>query len=706
MLSEFHFIRPAWLLMLLPLAWLAWRTWRRSGDANAWRHVVDAHLLPKLLDKTSTSLDPLPRILLAIVWLLLAIALAGPSWQRLPQPVYQAQQFRVIVLDLSLAMNTTDVKPSRLAQARFKVIDLIRQNAEGQIALIAYGAEPYVVAPLTSDGATIAAQVPLLETALLPTTGPPRTDLALGLALDLLQQAGAPDGEVILITYGFDEPERVFIEARRLAAADYRLSVLGVGTAKGAPLPLPGGGFVKNPRGEIVISRLDRESLRAVAGLASGNYVDAQPGNRDIAQLAPPSPTTRRNDNGTGQTAEADQWREEGPLLILLLLPLVALAFRRGWLSPLVVGAVMVTMPVPDAHALSWDDLWLRADQRAMRQLESGDPGRAAEIFQREDWRAAAAYRAGDYQGSLDALEQSPEQTAFYNKGNALARLGRFEDAIAAYQQALDVDPGDVDALFNRDLIQSLLDQQQAQQASQNDQSQDGEPQESQDQESSAASQDETTQQEGQGDDPSTQQSASSGTDSSDDSASDSSNPESVDGAESTAVQAGQQTPAGNPENPSQIDNGEDTAARPDFPEDQDAADRLGEHPQDEDADQRNSAGGNEADNQSQHKDSSNEPAPTEQDASDMSRSSPAPQSGDGLAEGRRPDRADLLGDGQIRGPASQAQAGGQQTEGDRRYGESEQALEQMLRRVDEDPGGLLRQRFLLQHLRRNGQLR
>jgi len=457
---DFHFLRPLWLLLSVPLALLLWRLRRIDGEANAWRGVVDAHLLPRLLSGEDGRARRLPLILLAVGWLLAVLALAGPTWQRLPQPLFQAQQYRVIALDLSPSMHAGDLKPSRLAHARYEVLDMLRRAGEGQTALIAYGAEPFVVSPLTTDTATIAAQVPLLDTGLLPVGGARRSDLALQQAGELLQQAEVPDGDVILVTDAVEHPAATVEAARRLHTAGYRVSVLGVGTAKGAPIALPGGGFAKDERGAIVLPKLDAEVLDEVATAGGGRYVTASLDDRDIATLLPAG-AARTGAGAEQQDASTEQWREEGPWLLLLLLPLGALAFRRGWVSPLVL-LVLVQAP-PDAYAIGWDELWQRADQQAQRRLEAGQPADAAALFERPDWRAAAHYQAGDYAQALQILDDQQGAASAYNRGNTLARLGRLEDAVAAYDGALAVDPSDADARHNRELVQALLDRQQAQ---------------------------------------------------------------------------------------------------------------------------------------------------------------------------------------------------------------------------------------------------
>ena len=223
-------------------------------------------------EELDRQLDLYRRHQVPVALLLLVLALAGPTWERLPEPLYQARQFRVVALDLSPSMNATDVAPSRLVRARFKVLDLLRQSEEGQTAMLAYGPEPYVVSPLTTDVKTIAAQVPSLDTSLLPVAGARRTDLALDQAAELLRQAGAPEGEVVLVTDGMENAPATNAAAARLRASGYRVSVLGVGTLDGSPVRSRDGGFLKDANGAIRVSRLQETALRALAvvGLVLG----------------------------------------------------------------------------------------------------------------------------------------------------------------------------------------------------------------------------------------------------------------------------------------------------------------------------------------------------------------------------------------------------------------------------------------------------
>ena len=805
MWSEFHFLRPAWLLMLLPLAALLWQRWRRGGDAAAWRDVVDAHLLPHLLSGDRGRRAGLPWALLLLGGVLLIVALAGPTWQRLPEPLYQAPQYRIIALDLSPSMNATDLRPSRLARARFEVLDLLRDASDAQTALIAYGAEPYVVSPLTSDADTIAAQVPLLETALLPVVGPRRTDLALRSAGELLRQAGVPRGDVILITDDAGNPEPAAAAAAALVDDGYRVSVLAVGTPHGAPVRLHDGTLLKDAAGAIVVPRLDTPALAALTQAGGGIYVHAALGERDTVRLlsgaASPHGDAVESDDASGEA-----WRDQGPWLLLLLLPLAALAFRRGWLSPLPI-VLLCVLPSTDAYALTWDDLWLRADQQAMRQLEAGRPAQAATLFTDRDWRAAAAYRAGDYAGALELLSDDNA----YNRGNALAHLGQFEEAVSAYDEALRQDPADADARHNREVLQRLLERhaeaerqarqqdetspesspdtpsesatQQAQtgEAQQDDNSDQGSDAGEQRQQQQDAEQDSETGQEASSDSTETAeqgdpqpgdeqqggasadlQSARPGAagdregqtsqaagDSRDDTGEGDAGTDDRRGKHDAPDVAGDaaddaeqraETPTGDDAEEVAADSdgvpqatadetAESTAAQHDRVGEAASPDPRGETGAERDADQAEmdgiadageaapgtaeahdgKAAGDRPDNAVEAVTASNtgvqdRPNGTRQgESGDMGRMPadlpPSPRGAPSTLT-KRPGLGDLLGGDVGRGPGtatSRELAGAD--------GEDAQALEQMLRQVDDDPGGLLRQRFLLQHLRRSGRL-
>jgi Ca-activated chloride channel family protein len=467
--EAFHFLQPLWFLALVPALLLLWFLHQPAMKETAWRRVCDAGLLPHLLTRPDASASQLPLWLLGFGWLLVVIALADPVWEKQPQPVFRNEAARVVVLDLSNSMLSPDLKPSRLVRARYKVADILGQHPDGQTGLVVFAGNAFAVTPLTSDAETIRALLDPLEPALMPSQGS-RVDLGLQKAGQLLRQAGLPRGEILLVTDGYNG-QRAIDAAGELKQAGYRTSVLGVGTAAGAPIPVTGGGFLRDGQGEIVMPLLDQQALRALASAGGGSYATISTSDTDIQRLLLQSApgmadVVASNDHST------DIWQSHGSLLVLLLLPLAALAFRRGWVMMLLV-TVSATLSTPQpAMAVGWDDLWLRPDQQAVRALQAGDPEQAAQLADDPALRGTAAYQAEDYEQALDAFAGSTGTDADYNQGNALARLQRYEEAIAAYDRALTSKPGMADAVHNRAEVEKLLQQQQQQEQEQKEEQQ------------------------------------------------------------------------------------------------------------------------------------------------------------------------------------------------------------------------------------------
>jgi Ca-activated chloride channel family protein len=466
--ADFHFLRPLWLaaLALLPvmLVYLA----RRRGGASPWERVVAPELRRWVIDgpRDDRRGARWPYWLLGVGALLAIVALAGPAWRKLPQPVFRTQSALVVALDLSRSMDAQDLKPSRLARARLKLLDLLDRRSEGQTALIAYAAQPFVVSPLTTDAATIAALVESLATELMPAQGS-RADRALALAADLVQQAGMTTGDVLLITDGASPRDAE--AAAALRAQGIHVSVLGIGTAEGAPIPLAKGGLYTDDRGDIVVAKLDDAALGDVARSGGGRYSAIRVDEADLDTVMPQDHPARGSQSEEASLT-ADLWREEGPWLLLPLALIGALAFRRGW-----IGLVLLLVPL-SAGAVDWDGLWRRDDQRGVAALEQGDAARAAQLFEDPEWKASALYRSGRYDESAKTLEGHDTQRAHYNRGNALARTGQFPQAIAEYEEALRLDPNDADARYNRDLLRKQM-QQQSGQSGQNGQQQNAQEQ-------------------------------------------------------------------------------------------------------------------------------------------------------------------------------------------------------------------------------------
>jgi Ca-activated chloride channel family protein len=494
--QQFHFLRPLWLLGLVPVALLLLLAWRHSRSGRGWRQVISSELLPYLLDPQATSAQRNLLPLVAAGWLASVIALAGPSWEQIPQPVERNDDALVILYDLSLSMLAEDLSPSRLERSRRKLVDLLAVRKEGLTALIAYAGDAHVVSPLSDDNRTISNLLPALEPGIMPLPGSEPV-AAVEEALVLFQSAGVSKGRILLVTDGMTRGDAETI-AKLLRGGSYQMSVLGVGTNEGGPIPLSASGFLKDRDGDIVIPRLDSDTLKAAALDGGGYYADITLDDRDLDSLLPTSLTMEAS-HSEALGRSVDTWHDRGYLLALVLIPLLLGSFRRGWL--LFIPGLLLGSPA-EVYAVGWQDLWLTADQQAQQLLEQGEPAAAANRFNSPDWAAAAHYRAEDYDAALEQYQRSESSTGFYNQGNAAAHTGDLPAAIAAYEKALKLEPELEDARFNKELLEKLLQQEQQQQQS----GQDGEQGDKQEQQQSNDQQGQEGQEGQEGQDQNSQQ--------------------------------------------------------------------------------------------------------------------------------------------------------------------------------------------------------
>ena len=422
-LSTLSFLRPWWLLALLPLGVLLWHL-RRAPDSGeaAWRQMIDAHLLPHLLVISGARTRRTGVALFAGGLLAAVLALAGPALEQPPQAALRRDVTRLLVLDLSPGM------AGQLEQVKLKLLALLQAWSDGQTALLVYGGEPYLVVPPTTDSATIALFVPELAIDAIPVPGN-HPERALRMARDILARSAAQQREVVWITAG----------------------------AGGAALPLAA--ELTNLRLSILhTDTVEAPALAALAARSGGTLVRLRADNDDIRQLI--SATDSRGGWIAG-TATAHAGRADiGHWLLLPLLPLAALAFRRGILAlllPLLLAGLLTPQP---AAAFDFPPAAMWADYQAWRLLEAGEPQAAAARFADPRWRAAAHYRAGQFEQAASVLSGGRDAESYYNRGNALAKQGQLADALAAYDAALTLRAADADTRYNRDLVQRLLDQQ------------------------------------------------------------------------------------------------------------------------------------------------------------------------------------------------------------------------------------------------------
>jgi len=475
-MADFHFIRPLWLLAMLGLFWALYLLKKHRINQSGWHQLIPQHLAKVLVDGSASS-KPFSLFIPFLIGLLTIIALAGPTWKKLPQPVYQLARGSVIIMDMSYSMYATDLSPNRLTRSRYKAIDLLDNINEGEIGLIAYAGDAFTISPLTEDINNIKLLLPSLSPDLMPELGSNPLP-ALMLANDMLKNAGHIEGDIYWFTDGIDNEDIQDITdwSRKHA---YRLNIMGIGTKSGAPIKLTNGELMKDNSGAIIIPKLTERSLKGVASRGNGYYARLSNDPDDIEYLVS-QPIVQDDDNKTESSQSGDQWQEFGPFLLLAVLPLILGYFRRGSLLVMLPVMLLIT-PAKPVYADFWTDLWKTKDQQGQQHFNNQQFEQAAEQFDNPLWQGSAHYQAGNYEEALKSFQKGDDAESHYNQGNALAKLQQLEQAIAAYQKALDKNPEHQDAKTNKDLLEKMKQQQDQQQQDQEQQS----DQEQQDQENS-----------------------------------------------------------------------------------------------------------------------------------------------------------------------------------------------------------------------------
>ncbi|MBD9416033.1 VWA domain-containing protein [Pseudomonas sp. PDM16] len=451
-----QWLRPFWLILLPLFGWLLWQLWHRERRSGRWQLLLPAAFQAVLLSGGRVRSNRLPWIALGLAWLLSLLALLGPSWQRMEQASQKRADPLVVLLELTPAMLAADTPPSRLEQAKRKLLDLLQARDDAQTAIIVYAGSAHTLVPLSDDLSTARNLLEAIKPSIMPEAGR-RADLAVVKAMELLDQGAQGRGRLLLIGSELSPEERDGIR-RALGSRGERLAILGIGTAQGAPIRGEDGSFLKGADGAILIPRVDGPSLRRFTEDLGGQYRKARLDDEDLQALGLLEGPQQLREGA--EPTQLQAWADQGHWLLLPLLLIAACAGRRGWLFCLPLLLYLAPQP---SYALGWNDLWLRPDQQGQRLLQAEKPKEAAERFEDPQWQGEALYRAGDYGAAAERFAQIDSAIAHYNRGNALAKSSELEAAIDAYDQALERDPELQPAQQNKALIEQLLRQQKQQ---------------------------------------------------------------------------------------------------------------------------------------------------------------------------------------------------------------------------------------------------
>lgn len=306
MLNNFHFLRPYWLLALIPFLLMIPLLWKQRQSNQSWKKICDPHLFQFLLQQQPSQQRRWLLLSLLLSLLLMILALAGPSWKRLPVPTFHVIEPHVLVLNLSSSMLKKDIPPSRLKRAKFKIKDLLEQQDNGQWGLVVYTGEPFLVSPLTEDGKTISALLPSLMPDIMPVGGQ-NMAAAIKMAGELIDQADFKQGQILVLS-DFPPDNHALDEAEKLVDKGIQTSMMPV---------IKSGS--KNPM------------YQKLASAGGGQLLPLNSSNQQVQQWLKKSSAGNSFDLNKNNLIPV--WQDEGRWFLLVALLFFLPVFRRGLLD-------------------------------------------------------------------------------------------------------------------------------------------------------------------------------------------------------------------------------------------------------------------------------------------------------------------------------------------------------------------------------------
>lgn len=462
-LTAFHFLRPLWLLMIIPGVLLPVLWARRHDLIHQLDGIIAPHLVKHLVIAPQDRRRVRPVHVLGAMLVLGALAAAGPTWEQDTPAFLDNCAPLILAVDLSPSMDADDVPPSRLAAARHTLHDLIQRRAGSRVALIAYAGSAHLVLPATHDVALLDSFLRVLSSDLIDRPGKDALGVIV-LAKRLLAAEQAP-GTLVLVTDGADATQFDAI-GTHLQGSDLQVLVLAVGSQDGVVVHDAQGRPKTDAHGQTQRAPFDREGLEGLAKAADAPLGSLTLSDEDLDWI---ELHAQRHFQSVQAAGQPPHWKDAGYWLCWPLLVLALLAVRRGWrvhwlggwLLALLVGATGQT-----AHAGPLADAFFTPDQQGRWAFEHRHYPDAARHFNDPYWKGLAAYRAAQFDVALEHFARLDTASAYFYQGNTYVRLSRFDQAIAAYQQALKRQATFPEASANLALAQALLkDRDEQQQA-------------------------------------------------------------------------------------------------------------------------------------------------------------------------------------------------------------------------------------------------
>src|SRR6056297_437595 len=430
----FHFLRPQFLWLLLPLFFILIVGLIGISNQIGWKKHIAPHLRPYMIQKGNEWLRGWIQLLAFLIVSLAILGMSGPTWKKNELPEKKLETPLLIALDLSQSMMATDLQPNRLERAKFKIRDLLNANPKARISLIGFSGTAHTLVPLTRDYTILDAYLKSISVDVMPFPG---SDLSAALSLtDSLASVTEAPGTLVLITDDFNE-ENFLLLQEFVANGKIKVEVLPMGTSSGAVVPQKRSQRpMLDAQGNPVMASLNTDQLNRLNSLSGINVNELTLDNSDMERLAE---IVRKELEFTDQEENTEEdWQDEGLWLVLPFAFFVLMWFRKGWVIYSLLLIFILGSCSSESSMAQW---WTTPDYRGQMLYNKGEFEAAAETFTIPIRKGLAYYKSGAYYKAIDAFTQDSTAQGSYNLGLAYYKIGEFNLAEQAFQRSLGLNP-------------------------------------------------------------------------------------------------------------------------------------------------------------------------------------------------------------------------------------------------------------------------
>ena len=447
--ENLFFMRPEWLYAYIPVGLICIMFIITYQGRDQWKRSFAKHLLPFLTIKGTKRQFLVPKMLLIVLLSFITLAMAGPTWEKIERPGQKTEAALVVLLDLSRSMLAEDIQPNRIERAKLKLNDFFAAKPNTKTALIAYAGTAHSVVPFSKDYKTISRQMEALRPDIMPVQGTNLSE-ALDKADTLLAKIVAPSS-ILLVTDNITASD---IQRISQTATHSHIEIMAVATPTGGTIPLKKGAL-KDKQGNTVIPRLDVVNLDQLSAMENLNVITVTLDDTDVKILAA---RIRQNLEFELDIENVEEeWKDFGYWLLIPILFISLLWFRRGWKVHW-IWLLFIVMGCNDAGEFNLEDQFFTKDQKAQRLLDKGENERAAQAFESGLHQGFAYYEMGDLEKAAEAYSNDVSPEGFYNLGVVYSQMGDLEAAQQAFDAALQQDPKFEKANTNLVLVTKTID--------------------------------------------------------------------------------------------------------------------------------------------------------------------------------------------------------------------------------------------------------